>query len=115
MSDIHLPSILLSNDQKESSFFSKCSLLPVEGSTSAANSCKSKSATSSPQTTKKKCTQCSKRLNLTNMFVCKCEGLFCSAHKYPDVHGCSFDYKTEWKKSLEKKNSGIGVSKLEKL
>ena len=35
-------------------------------------------------------------------FDCKCTKKFCTKHKYPEIHNCSFDYKEHGKKYLEK-------------
>ena len=50
----------------------------------------------------KRCNVCKKRLLLTSM-VCRCGVKFCEVHRYPEKHECSYDYKTEGRKALEKK------------
>ena len=35
---------------------------------------------------------CTKKLKLTDL-VCRCDKLFCSEHRMPEVHKCSFSYK----------------------
>ena len=37
---------------------------------------------------------CSKKLKISD-FKCKCDYLFCSAHRLPESHECSFNYKNE--------------------
>jgi hypothetical protein len=64
---------------------------------------------------KKRCNLCNKRLTLAMEFTCKCSGIFCSSHKYPDTHKCSFDHKAQWKKSLKEKNPTVAGEKLEKI
>ena len=65
--------------------------------------------------TKMKCTECRKRLSLSNRFTCKCKKIFCSNYKYADMHSCSFDHKTEWKKIIEIKNPVVISLKIEKI
>jgi hypothetical protein len=64
---------------------------------------------------KKRCNLCNKRITLATEFTCKCSGIFCSLHKYPDTHNCSFDHKAEWKKSLKEKNPTVSGEKIEKI
>lgn len=59
-----------------------------------------------PETKKKKkkknrCTLCNKKLGLLG-FECKCKLIFCSSHLNPETHSCTFDYKSEQSKKLEK-------------
>ena len=35
---------------------------------------------------------CKKKINFTD-FKCKCENYYCSIHRLPEQHGCSFDFK----------------------
>lgn len=52
---------------------------------------------------------CSKRLTLVAQSVgkCRCCAVFCTAHKDPNDHACSYDYKKEQRESLE---SSLGTS-----
>ncbi|KAK7792498.1 hypothetical protein R5R35_007170 [Gryllus longicercus] len=62
-----------------------------------------------------RCAQCRKRLNITNMYTCRCEKLFCSAHRYSELHDCTFDYKSEGRKMIEQANPLVTASKLPKI
>lgn len=114
MSDVDLPRLVeLAADQKNSSFFPKCS---SPKSSDNLPKQESKSLNSSPQISKKYlCHKCSKRLNLTNRFQCKCSELFCTKHKYPDMHSCKYDFKSEWREQLEKKNPNATLPKIDKV
>lgn len=50
----------------------------------------------------KRCNVCKKHLLLTST-ACHCGLKFCEMHRYPEEHECSYDYKTEARKALEKK------------
>ncbi|KAF5296530.1 hypothetical protein FQR65_LT01520 [Abscondita terminalis] len=62
-----------------------------------------------------RCAECNKRLNITNMYHCRCGGIFCSQHRYSEVHHCNYDYKTEGRKIIEQQNPVIVADKLNKL
>ena len=51
----------------------------------------------------KRCQQneCKKKLSLSDM-PCRCEKIFCLAHRYTELHMCTFDFKEESRKRLEK-------------
>jgi predicted nucleic acid binding AN1-type Zn finger protein len=44
---------------------------------------------------------CKRKLALTD-FPCKCEKTYCSTHRLPETHACSYDYKESGKKELLK-------------
>ncbi|CAG0892447.1 unnamed protein product [Darwinula stevensoni] len=62
-----------------------------------------------------RCTRCRKKLTLTTIFSCHCGKSFCAIHRYAEAHGCSFDYKSEGRKVLEKGNPLITAPKLPKI
>ena len=37
-----------------------------------------------------RCANCSKILSLANTFNCTCKNNFCSAHRLPESHSCSY-------------------------
>nr|1WFH_A Chain A, zinc finger (AN1-like) family protein [Arabidopsis thaliana] len=47
----------------------------------------------SPPQRPNRCTVCRKRVGLTG-FMCRCGTTFCGSHRYPEVHGCTFDFKS---------------------
>ena len=53
--------------------------------------------------TKVKCKQCKTKLGLM-IFTCKCQNVFCLNCLLPEKHNCTFDYKAEGKKNIEKRN-----------
>lgn len=72
------------------------------------------SPSSSPQKQKNRCDTCRKRVGLTG-FDCRCGGLFCSLHRYSDMHQRSFDYKTLGEQELRKNNPVVKTEKVVKL
>ena len=42
---------------------------------------------------------CKKKLTLVD-YACKCTKVYCAAHRIPETHQCSFNYKEEHKKNL---------------
>ena len=64
-----------------------------------------------------KCEHCKvKKVSITNSFPCKC-GIkqLCNNCRLPEMHNCQFDFKTEWRKTLEKNNPLVKADKLEKI
>jgi predicted nucleic acid binding AN1-type Zn finger protein len=48
---------------------------------------------------RQKCPLCKKKIKLLG-FECKCGYTFCSTHRLPEDHHCTFDHKTFEKKNL---------------
>ncbi|XP_076936835.1 zinc finger A20 and AN1 domain-containing stress-associated protein 4-like [Bidens hawaiensis] len=61
-----------------------------------------------------RCASCKRRVGLTG-FTCRCGTTFCGTHRYPEKHGCTFDYKTMGKEAITKANPVIKGAKLEKI
>ncbi|KAI3906896.1 hypothetical protein MKW98_004946 [Papaver atlanticum] len=59
-----------------------------------------------------RCLTCKKRVGLTG-FKCKCGIRFCSTHRYPEQHGCTFDYKAVGRDAIIKANPIVKAEKLE--
>lgn len=61
---------------------------------------------------KKRCSldSCNKKLGLCG-FACKCQMEFCSLHRDPLVHKCTFDFHAEAKNNLLKTMSTAVVGK----
>ena len=56
---------------------------------------------------------CKKKLTLTST-ACKCKKYFCASHHYEDQHECTFDYKEQQKKDLQKyMSTALIASKIE--
>jgi predicted nucleic acid binding AN1-type Zn finger protein len=58
-----------------------------------------KQATQSKQSNR--CSQCNKKLGIME-YICKCEKRFCISHLQPQEHGCTFDYRKEASKEIQK-------------
>lgn len=56
----------------------------------------------------RRCSSCSKKVGLTGGLECKCGQLFCSKHRYPESHSCSFDFKNAERAQLAKTVVGGG-------
>lgn len=65
---------------------------------------------------KNRCQFCSKKVGLT-FFACKCDdsAMFCSSHRYPHSHNCSFDHQQQQKNKLTKANPLVAHDKLERI
>ncbi|ESQ45219.1 hypothetical protein EUTSA_v10010758mg [Eutrema salsugineum] len=73
-----------------------------------------------PQTTAEqqkrpnRCTTCRKRVGLTG-FKCRCGTTFCGTHRYPEIHGCTFDFKSAGREEIAKANPLVKAAKLQKI
>ncbi|GMP49974.1 hypothetical protein CsSME_00016774 [Camellia sinensis var. sinensis] len=61
-----------------------------------------------------RCSVCRKRVGLTG-FNCRCGTTFCGAHRYPERHGCTFDYKAVGREAIARDNPVVKAEKLEKI
>ncbi|XP_010505169.1 PREDICTED: zinc finger A20 and AN1 domain-containing stress-associated protein 4-like isoform X1 [Camelina sativa] len=61
-----------------------------------------------------RCTVCRKRVGLTG-FMCRCGTTFCGSHRYPEVHGCTFDFKSAGREEIKKANPLVVAAKLQKI
>ena len=52
---------------------------------------------------------CKCKLTLTS-FPCKCQKYFCQKHQHSEEHQCSYDYRAEQKKELNKYMSSPVIS-----
>ncbi len=57
---------------------------------------------------------CNKKLGIMP-FVCRCQKEFCAKHRMPELHQCSFDYKTYEKKKLQEANKQIIFTKIKQI
>lgn len=48
-----------------------------------------------------KCALCQKKVGIFGV-ECKCKLIFCSRHRLPEMHQCSFDFKSKGKDQLMK-------------
>ena len=69
---------------------------------------------------KKRCAieGCRCRLKLTDM-KCRCDSIFCAIHRYPEIHQCSWNPKSESELSKYKQAAGLDcaivVAKMERI
>ncbi|XP_020589203.1 zinc finger A20 and AN1 domain-containing stress-associated protein 9-like [Phalaenopsis equestris] len=63
---------------------------------------------------KNRCFLCRRRVGLTP-FTCRCGSTFCSTHRYPEAHECSFDYKYAGREAIAKENPVVKAEKIEKI
>ena len=63
---------------------------------------------------KRKCVICKKKLGLLD-FGCRCGNLYCSIHRLPEQHNCSFNYEKMGKDILDKKNPQVVADKVIKI
>ncbi|OMO49489.1 Zinc finger, AN1-type [Corchorus capsularis] len=61
-----------------------------------------------------RCLTCKKRVGLTG-FKCRCGMVFCGTHRYPEHHGCTFDFKAMGKEQIAKANPVVKGVKLQKI
>jgi predicted nucleic acid binding AN1-type Zn finger protein len=54
-------------------------------------------------TSANRCATCRKKVGLLG-FRCRCDGTFCSVHRYSDKHECGFDYKSAGREQIAKHN-----------
>uniref|UniRef100_A0AAG5D1K5 AN1-type domain-containing protein n=1 Tax=Anopheles atroparvus TaxID=41427 RepID=A0AAG5D1K5_ANOAO len=64
---------------------------------------------------KLRCAQCNKKLGMVMIMKCHCEKVFCAQHRYAEAHNCSYDFKFEGRKVLEKNNPLVVADKLPKI
>ena len=57
---------------------------------------------------------CSKSINVM-AFSCRCGDVFCSKHRLPPEHRCTFDFKTMERKRLEEANPKVVSDKVEQV
>ncbi|CAN4126437.1 unnamed protein product [Withania somnifera] len=71
-------------------------------------------AEASDQAQLNRCSTCRKRVGLTG-FKCRCGVTFCGSHRYPEHHGCTFDYKSMGRLAIAMANPLVKAEKLHKI
>ncbi|KAL6007999.1 hypothetical protein ACLOJK_033504 [Asimina triloba] len=61
---------------------------------------------------KSRCLSCKKRVGLTG-FRCRCGRTFCGAHRYPEEHGCNFDFKAAGRDAIARANPLVKADKMQ--
>lgn len=58
---------------------------------------------------------CKIKLKIMDQIECKCKKYFCRKHRFFSEHDCTYNYKTEHIKKLEKENPKIIRKKFERI
>lgn len=61
-----------------------------------------------------RCSACPKRVGLTGI-RCRCGATFCGSHRYPEKHGCTFDFKAAGREAIALANPLVKGEKLHKI
>lgn len=61
-----------------------------------------------------RCGTCRRRVGLTG-FKCRCGLTLCGSHRYPEQHGCGFDFKGLGREQIAKANPVVKGEKLQKI
>ncbi|XP_076947824.1 zinc finger A20 and AN1 domain-containing stress-associated protein 4-like [Bidens hawaiensis] len=67
-----------------------------------------------PPPKRNRCGACNRRTGLTG-FACRCGVTFCGAHRYPEFHDCTFDFKAVGKEAIARENPVVKAAKLDKI
>ena len=92
---------------------------PVTSTSTSTTPSKSKQQMATTKKKKNRCAveSCNKKLSLSQISIgkCKCENVFCSSHRNPEDHNCTYDFKMEGKKRLEIDNPKVEHQKIDKI
>ncbi|KAL3838208.1 hypothetical protein ACJIZ3_022799 [Penstemon smallii] len=110
---IAMEKTLIRQPESSITLASPSSIPPVETPSSAAQSAVQENGVVSVVRSNR-CGACKKRVGLTG-FACRCGFTFCGSHRYPEKHGCGFDYKTLGKEEIAKANPVVKAEKLDKI
>lgn len=105
-----------------SSSFADASLLNLKSAPSEANlSVETEDVAAAPAASPaqvhqqaSRCSTCRRRVGLTG-FKCRCGMVYCGTHRYPEQHGCEFDFKGMGKDQIAKANPVVKGEKLQKI
>jgi len=75
----------------------------------------SMSKENSSGTTKRimRCDSCNRKMIFA--IDCVCKHKFCVSCRLPEAHNCKYDYTSEWKQALEKRNPVVVSEKVNKI
>lgn len=68
-------------------------------------------STTTNEKKKKRCDCCNKKIGFLG-FECRCRRSFCSIHRYPETHDCTFDYKAAGRLAIAKENPVCKADKM---
>mmetsp|Transcript_46705 Transcript_46705/g.117685 ORF Transcript_46705/g.117685 Transcript_46705/m.117685 type:complete len:161 (-) Transcript_46705:324-806(-) len=69
--------------------------------------------TAQVQTDISRCWKCNKKVMVG--IRCRCDYVFCNAHRYSEKHKCTFDYKATQRDKLRKENPVVAGAKVQKI
>ncbi|KAK4761569.1 hypothetical protein SAY87_029453 [Trapa incisa] len=61
-----------------------------------------------------RCGGCNKKVGLSTGFKCRCGVTFCGSHRYPESHGCTFDFKAAGREAIARANTVVKADKVER-
>ena len=61
-----------------------------------------------------RCGACRKKLTLTDL-ACRCKARFCSAHRAPEEHACTHDFKADANAILKQQLERVVAEKVERM
>lgn len=67
-----------------------------------------------PSEPKNRCGVCRKKLKLTDL-ACRCSARFCSQHRPPEEHSCTYDFKAAGRAHLTKQLEKAVADKVERI
>ena len=76
---------------------------------------KSEDASSNQGKAMDRCGRCNKKVGLVKRFSCRCGNVYCSSHRHPEEHCCTFDFKSAGRELLAKANPVVHADKLERI
>ena len=88
--------------------------LAIEAQVSLENGNKKEERVTTQPKPQNRCRTCRKKIGIYG-FSCQCDGYFCTVHRYPEFHDCSFDYKKAGREKISKENQEIKGSKINKI
>ena len=58
-----------------------------------------------------RCNKCRKKLGLLPI-KCRCGEMYCNTCRYPEEHGCTFDFRAHAKEKIENENPVVKFNKI---
>ncbi|RYR43062.1 hypothetical protein Ahy_A08g039491 [Arachis hypogaea] len=86
----------------------------IDSSSSAVDAVDQPRAEAAKPVLQNRCMTCKRRVGLTG-FKCRCGLTLCGVHRYPEQHGCEFDFKGLGRDQIAKANPVIKAEKLDKI
>ncbi|KAK3040118.1 hypothetical protein RJ639_027844 [Escallonia herrerae] len=87
------------------------SVVTTDDTSSSMKSMVSTAAVGGASKARIRCQCCKKRVGVTGGFKCRCGGIFCGLHRYPEEHVCAFDFKSTARVVLAKQNPVVTADK----